>query len=59
MLSIRKTIARQSSLQEKYVYLADIRPEGAKIIGSHEAFFFSWLFPKHHVVAFLVGRVEG
>ena len=42
MLSIRKSIARQSSLQEKYVYLMDIiiRPEGAKRIGRNEAFPF-------------------
>ena len=44
MLSIRKSIARQSSLQEKYVYLVNVlsfRPEGAKIIGSNEALSFS------------------
>ena len=43
MLSIRKSIARQSSLREKYCVPYGhpfIRPEGAKIIGINEAFPF-------------------
>ena len=64
MLSIRKSIARQSSLQEKYVYLMDILSVVQKVRKELVAmrafpFLYEKLFPNDHEVGFQVGRVEG